>query len=86
MLFVQYKMQSKSLKDLSHVLFLKTVSGKVFPCKKMFCRNSTELSLESAAFWLLVASVDRGVAMSLMQCPYYQYTGTHFANLGRMTG
>ena len=26
------------------------------------------------------------VAMPLMQCPPYQYTGTHFADLGRMTG
>ena len=25
-------------------------------------------------------------AMLLMQCPPYQYTGTHFADLGRMTG
>ena len=25
-------------------------------------------------------------AMPLMQCPPYQYTGTHFADLGRMTG
>ena len=25
-------------------------------------------------------------AMPLMQCPSYQYTGTHFADLGRMTG
>ena len=25
-------------------------------------------------------------AMPLMQCPPYQYTGAHFADLGRMTG
>ena len=37
-------------------------------------------------FWLLVASLVRDAAMQLMQCPYYQYTGAHFADLGRMTG
>ena len=37
-------------------------------------------------FWLLVASLVRGVAMLLMQCPDYQYTGAHFADLRRMTG
>ena len=26
------------------------------------------------------------VAMPLMQCPPYQYTGAHVADLGRMTG
>ena len=47
---------------------------------------STNLSLASAAFWLLVASLVKDAAMLLMQCPYYQYTGTHFADLGRMSG
>ena len=37
-------------------------------------------------FWLLVASLVRGVAVPLMHCPYYQYTGAHFTDLGRMTG
>ena len=37
-------------------------------------------------FWLLVAPLVRGAAMPLMQCPYYQYIGAHFADLGRMTG
>ena len=37
-------------------------------------------------FWLLVASLVRGAAMLLMHCPYYQYTGAHFADLERMTG
>ena len=37
-------------------------------------------------FWLLVASLVRGVAMPLMQCPYYQYTGANFADLGSKTG
>ena len=37
-------------------------------------------------FWLLVASLVRGKAMPLMQCPYYKYTCAHFADLGRMTG
>ena len=38
-------------------------------------------------FWLLVASLVRGTAMPLMQCPYYRYTGAHFTNLRRlMTG
>ena len=43
-------------------------------------------SLRVQPFWLLVASLVRGVDMPLMQCPYYQCTGTHFTDLGRMTG
>ena len=37
-------------------------------------------------FWLLVPSLVRGAALLLMQCPYYQHTGAHFADFGRMTG
>ena len=35
---------------------------------------------------LLVAPLVEGTAVPLMQCPYYQYTVAHFANLRRMTG
>ena len=35
---------------------------------------------------MLVASLVRDVAMPLKQCPYYQYAGAHFTDLGRMTG
>ena len=38
------------------------------------------------SLWVLVASLDRDLAMPLIQCPYCQYTGTHFADFGRMTG
>ena len=31
--------------------------------------------------WLLVASLVEGAAMPLTQCPFYQYTGAHFADL-----
>ena len=37
-------------------------------------------------FWLLVASLVRGADMPLIQCPHYHNTGTHFADLKRMTG
>ena len=43
-------------------------------------------SLHMLPFWLLVASLVRGTATPLMQCPYYQYTGAHFTKLRRMTG
>ena len=43
-------------------------------------------SLHVQPLWLLVASSVRSAAMLLMQFPDYQYTGTHFADLGRMTG
>ena len=52
-----------------------------------FCINSHSTSPHRVLpFWLLVASLVRGTAMPLMQFPYYQYTGSHFTNLRRMTG
>ena len=41
-------------------------------------------SLCMLPFWLLVASLAWSAAIPLMQCPYYQYTGAHFADNGRM--
>jgi len=51
-----------------------------------FNKSVNTPSLRVQHFWLLAASLVRGADMPLMQCPYYQYTGTHFADLGRMTG
>ena len=44
------------------------------------------LFLRVQPFWLLVAQLVRGAAMPLMQCPYYQFTATHFADLRQMAG
>ena len=46
--------------------------------------SSFSYSLCSTRLW--VTSLAEGVVVPLMKCSYYQYTGTHFANLGRMTG
>ena len=48
--------------------------------------EAEDLFPSCTAFWLLVASLVRGTAVSLMQCPSYQNNGANFANLRRMTG
>jgi len=54
-----------------------------------FCTSSVHAlnisKVEQGNLCLLVASFSRGeTAVPLMQCPYHQYTGTHFADLRRM--
>ena len=48
-------------------------------------RNCDSGSLNVQPFWLLVASLVRGMALPLLQCPYYQHTGVYFSDL-RTTG
>jgi len=58
---------------------------------RLFFAKGTVGSLTSTNFfvcslWLLVPSLVEGAAVPLIQCPYYQYNGACFADLGRMTG
>ena len=71
------------------VIFFLVYQHVEFQLSTSLRRYRTLISVSShrvLPFWLLVASLVRGAAMPLMQCPYYQYTGAHFANFRRMTG
>ena len=79
-------------KTFNYILYKCKLSVNTFyaPNAHNVCKHRIIISFTNSLYRVQPVAADCiigwDVAMPLMQCPPYQYTGTHFADLRRMAG